>query len=121
MITNLTLIIAALLLTEADGRTNRVVGDGGRAVGPLQEWECTVDEANRILKHKAYTYNDRYDLEKSKEIAAVVLTYWAPRRNCKTAADIGCLHRNPDGHFSKRYRARFIDCYRRVTHAKAAH
>lgn len=48
-----------------------------RAIGCLQIWQCTVDDANRVSKLKGYsyrfTYQDRYNVKKSRLMCRIVL------------------------------------------------
>lgn len=53
------------------------VGDGGRAVGVLQIWTVTVDDANRILGRKAFTYADRLDRDKSESMFWVIVGHYS--------------------------------------------
>lgn len=111
--TNIAAIIAALVLVESNGRN--VTGDGGKAVGVLQTWPVQVREVNRILGTQAYTLEDRRNPEKSKEMAGVFLTYWAPRRNCTRPEEVAGLWRNPCGKRVNWYRKRFLRYYEEIT------
>ena len=59
-----------------------VVGDNGKAVGPLQMWTIMVDEVNRIAG-TSYTYEDRTSWQKSYEMFCLIMRY----RNVQTVAD----------------------------------
>lgn len=113
MITNIVSIIAAIILTESGGNP-AAVGDSGRAIGPAQMWTVQVDEVNRIMKKPVYTYADRKDTEKSKEMMGIFLTYWAPRRKATTPATIANLWRNPSGKQVGWYQKRFTKHYTRI-------
>jgi hypothetical protein len=78
----LTKIITILILIESGGKAG-AIGDDGRAVGVLQIHPVMVDEANRILGRREFTYQDRTDRDRSIQIAAVFLSYQAKayRRN----------------------------------------
>lgn len=65
-------VVDTLQLVESDGRA-LVKGDQGRAVGILQIWKITVDQANKYVGWKKYKYSDRECPKKSREIAFVVL------------------------------------------------
>lgn len=58
------------------------VGDGGKAIGPLQMWTIMVDEVNRIAG-TSYTYEDRASWQKSYEMFCLIMRY----RNVQTVAD----------------------------------
>ena len=51
-----------------------------RAIGPFQLWKCYVDDVNNILKNKGiskrYTYKDRWDYQKSKEMVVIYLKHY---------------------------------------------
>lgn len=74
----------AVWMVESGGRIDPPAGDGGKAVGPLQIWECRVDDVNRICRlggwPGGYTYEDRRDVRRSMEMFV-----------------ISCLHYHPDG------------------------
>lgn len=77
-------VIEALKQIESNGRSNAVSQDGG-AVGILQLRRPMVREVNRILnlKHggstEFYTLADRYDPQKSTDMAFIFYTYWLKR------------------------------------------
>lgn len=54
------------------GGNDSAIGDGGKAVGCIQMWPIMVDEVNRIGKTN-YTYNDRYDRNKCKEMFLIII------------------------------------------------
>ncbi len=67
----------AVWAVESGRRLNPPDGDNDNAVGPLQIWKIRVDDANRIIGHKQWTYDDRRDWMKSAEIFCVTsLHYW---------------------------------------------
>lgn len=49
----------------------------GNAVGIVQIMPATVEDINRILRHKKYTLDDRYNVEKSREMFVTYLTYYS--------------------------------------------
>ena len=67
--------VEAVIWKESRGNEN-CVGDGGKAVGVLQIHPVMVREANRILRMRGeeekYTYDDRYNKEKSIEIFNII-------------------------------------------------
>jgi len=73
------IFIEALIHTESRGDTF-AVGDNGRAVGILQIHPIMVREVNRILEKKgiqrSYTYNDRYNYDKSIEMFLIWHEYY---------------------------------------------
>jgi len=69
-------IIDVLITVESNGKTNAI---NGNAVGVLQIKPVMVKEVNRILRYPAYTLDDRWDKEKSIEMAGVFYTFWLKR------------------------------------------
>ena len=79
----LSIALALLLLVESNDNAS-AKGDyakhhGYKAVGCLQTWKITVDEANRILGEPVFKYSDRQSRQKSLLIARTVLKY-----HCRT-------------------------------------
>ena len=74
------MFIEAVIWKESRG-VEDCIGDSGKAVGVLQIHPIMVREANRIIAMtdksdtEHYTYDDRYDREKSIEIFNVVQGY----------------------------------------------
>ena len=87
LITHYKGLLKALLCQES-GYGRNIVGDGGRALGPLQEHPCIVDDANMILGVKKYTYDDRMDLSKSIEMFLIYQEFYNPTRSIEKAARI---------------------------------
>lgn len=57
------------------GNNAQAVGDGGKAVGVLQIWPVMVEEVNRI-SGKKFTLEDRFNVDKSEEMAKIYLNYY---------------------------------------------
>ncbi len=72
-------LLDAIEQVESGGISDKV-GDSGRAIGAYQIWKIYVDDANRILtlqgKGKRYTYEDRWDKGKSREMTAIVIQHY---------------------------------------------
>lgn len=70
-------IINAIIQIESKGQTNAVSKDG-KCVGVLQIQKVVVDDCNEYLKYylnqsdKKFTYDDRYDKEKSIEMFLLI-------------------------------------------------
>ena len=75
-------LINALVKVESNGNS-AAVGDGGKAVGVLQIHQGVVDDVNRICK-TTYTYADRKDAKKSREMCRKFLTHWGRHYQKKT-------------------------------------
>lgn len=72
-------LLNAMCKVESNCKAN-AVGDNGKASGILQIHKCYVSEVNRIcsLKKngKKFTFEDRYDINKSKEMVKIYLQFW---------------------------------------------
>lgn len=67
-------LLDAIRQVESGGRN--VTGDGGKAHGAYQIHKIYVDDVNRILGRKAYTYADRMDRKKSRQMVTVYLNHY---------------------------------------------
>lgn len=76
-------LLHALKMAES-GCKSDAIGDKGKAVGILQLHKVYVDDANRIVGYKKYSYNDRYDVRKSEEMTRIVLTHYGKHYERKT-------------------------------------
>ena len=76
-------LLHALKMAES-GCKSDAIGDNGKAVGILQLHKVYVDDANRIVGYKKYSYNDRYDVRKSEEMTRIVLTHYGKHYERKT-------------------------------------
>ena len=93
MTNTLALVIAALIAVESGGN-DHATGDGGRAVGCLQIWPITVQEANRLAGATRFTLADRRTRAGSIAIARVILAHhW--RRGHRDPVSLACRWRNP--------------------------
>lgn len=98
-------LIDKIHFVESSGRLNPPDGDGGRAVGPMQLHKCVVDDVNYFYKTN-YKYEDRRDIDKSREIAKLYITMWMEKHREQIAALI--FHYGPsawkqdvDGYWKK--------------------
>ena len=71
----LSLLLNAIEWVESKGDVN-AIGDSGRAVGCMQIHKIYVRDVNRILGYDKYTYADRYDRAKSREMARVYFNHY---------------------------------------------
>lgn len=71
-------LLDALIMQESSGN-NYAIGDNGIGVGCLQIHPCVVDEVNKKTGSN-YSYTDRFDRAKSKEICRAYLQIWATRK-----------------------------------------
>ena len=86
------LFIEAVIWQESRGNEN-AIGDKGAAVGVLQIHPIMVREANRIIamktgKKDTYSYDDRYDREKSIQIFKTVQDFHNKEHSYKRALEI---------------------------------
>ena len=96
------ILVDALIHVESRGDTF-AMGDGGRAVGVLQIHPIMVREVNRILEKKgferSYTYNDRYDYDKSIEMFYIWKDYY--HKNSSYEKIARCWNGGPRGHLMR--------------------
>lgn len=71
-------LINAIMIVESQKQAD-AIGDNGKAIGCAQIHKVCVDDVNRILCKKVYTYEDRKSPEKSKEIMKIYLSYYGAR------------------------------------------
>ena len=87
-------LLDAIRQVESSGGVY-TVGDGGKAVGPYQLWKVYVDDVNRIAGTK-YTYADRMDEKKSREMVKIYLSHYGNRL---TELEMARIHNGgPKGH-----------------------
>lgn len=95
------LFVEAVIWRESRGDAN-AIGDSGKAVGVLQIHPIMVREANRIIamnggQKDMYSYDDRYDRDKSIEMFKVVQDYHNKGHDLRKALDIW-NHNHPDSY-----------------------
>lgn len=90
----------ALHQVESSGRTGRVIGDHGRALGPLQIHREYFNDAAEYDKSLGNNYNRVTDLEFAKRVVSAYLNRYAPKAVAKN--DFKTLARvhngGPNGH-----------------------
>lgn len=79
-------LIMAIAIKES-GSESMAYNKSEDAVGILQIRKTYLDECNR-LAHKKFTYNDRWDADKSIEIFNIIMNHWCPSYNIDTVAMI---------------------------------
>ena len=62
------------------------IGDNGKAVGLFQIHPIMVREVNRITGEKLYSYTDRLDSIKSREMFEIYQAYYNPDKDLQLAA-----------------------------------
>lgn len=79
-------VISCIGVVESNINPN-AIGDNGKAVGALQIHKEYVDDVNRILGYKAYTYDDRKDKTKIYMMSYVYLAHYGRRYKKLTGED----------------------------------
>jgi hypothetical protein len=75
--------------------------DNGEAVGRFQLHKKYVTDVNRIVGYRKYSFNDRKDGNKSREMTRIYLTYWTRHNGLKFNDNFNIvrLHNGgPNGH-----------------------
>lgn len=81
-------LLDAIAIVESNCNDS-AVGDNGNAVGRYQIWKTYVDDVNRIV-HTSYSYADRKDPVKAREMVKIYLRHYGrvyERRTGKPATD----------------------------------
>ena len=97
-------VMKAIIQVESGGNPSV---KSGCYVGILQLSPIAVRECNKILGKRKYTYNDRYNPEKSKEMWWIIQEYHNPEGNIEKAIRLW----NGGPRYSKRKTERY---YRKV-------
>lgn len=77
----------------------RIIGDGGKAVGPLQIHKGMVDLVNKIQSEYHFSYKDRTSFNKSLLMFEIFQDKYNPSRNIEITAKIwngGSRSKYPD-------------------------
>jgi hypothetical protein len=102
-------VIEAIIKIESNGNL-KAVSPSGKHVGPMQIAKIVVDDCNEYLrmlkKDKRYTYEDRWDLQKSKEMFVLIQMRYNKTNDVEKAARIwngGCGYskKATDGYYMK--------------------
>jgi hypothetical protein len=90
----------ALHQVESSGRTGRVIGDNGKALGPLQIHREYFQDAAEVDPSLGKNYNQVTDLEFSKRVVTAYLKRYAPTAvNKKDFETLARIHNGgPRGH-----------------------
>ena len=79
-------VMEAIIKVESEGNPKAV---SGNSVGAMQITPVLVKECNNILSKrkskKRYTLDDRYSVEKSKEMFLLIQSYFNPENNVEKA------------------------------------
>jgi len=81
-------VMDAIIQVESRGNA-KAVDRSGTCVGILQIKKCLVDETNNILRRnkdeRRYTYSDRYNPQKSKEMFIILQNHFNKEQNIEKA------------------------------------
>lgn len=72
-------VIVALIMVESSGKA-LAYNSSTDAVGILQIRRIMVDDVNRIIGSPVYTYDDRWDPDKSRQMCQIALTHYCTER-----------------------------------------
>ena len=92
------------IATVESNNDDKAIGDKGRAIGRFQIWKTYVDEVNRICRlkknGKTFSYEDRKDAVKSREMVRIYLEFWGRQyeRNTGKKATLEVLAKIHNGH-----------------------
>lgn len=75
-------LLDAIEIVESNANSF-AIGDNGKSVGSFQITKAYVDDVNRVYK-KNYSYSDRYDRDKSRDMTRLYLTYYGNFYELKT-------------------------------------
>lgn len=81
-------VINAIIEVESEGNA-KAVDKGGKSCGIMQITPILVKECNRILKlrksDKQYAMDDRFSVQKSKEMFLLYQSFYNPKNNVEQA------------------------------------
>jgi hypothetical protein len=104
-------------LAQIESGDRDVSGDNGEAQGTLQIHKGYVDDVNRIVKENRYTYEDRHDRKRSREMTTIYLTHYSKGKNL-TIEEVARIHNGgPNGYTFKctvNYGQKFIKAYNKL-------
>lgn len=102
-------VINAIIQVESNGNPN-AVSPCGESIGAMQIKKIVVDDCNEYLKilkiNKKYTYDDRWDVEKSKEMFILIQKRYNKTNDIEKAVRIwngGCCYNKEktDNYYNK--------------------
>lgn len=106
-------VIRAIAQVESEGNP-KMVSKCGRYVGYLQISKILVRECNQILGKQVYTYDDRYDKQKSIDMFIVFQEHFNKEGNTEKAirlwnsGDLNCMkHKRPTEGYYRKVMAKF--------------
>jgi hypothetical protein len=101
---------ARILSTIESGGNHHKTGDGGRAEGTYQIWRIRVDECNRIVGLRRWTYADRRNPHESRHMLETYLAWCDQRHPNDGTVKWLSRWRNPKGNAPKWYQRKIRNC-----------
>jgi hypothetical protein len=92
------LLLDAIEQVESGGQAD-AIGDNGKAVGAYQIHKICVDDVNRILGEKIYTYSHRLNKAKSRQMCEIYIDHYGRNKTDLDKARI--WNGGPRGHKKK--------------------
>jgi hypothetical protein len=83
---SLDILIAALIAVESGGR-DTAIGDGGRAIGPLQIHKSVVQDVNRLIG-ASYQWNRMTNRSEAISVCKAYLTHYGKGKSVEAQARI---------------------------------
>jgi len=93
------------------------IGDNGGAVGVYQIQEVYVDDVNRILGKRVFTYSDRRDPAQSKRMVTIYLQHYATERRlgrAVTVTDMARIHNGGPNGWKKKATLAYGEKFERI-------
>lgn len=110
-------VINAIIQVESNGNP-KAINTKTDAVGAMQIRKIVVDDCNEYLKKmkktKRFTYDDRWDVQKSKEMFVLIQMRYNKTNNIEKAARIwngGCCYNKKS---TDRYYQKFLSYYNKL-------
>jgi len=107
-------VIEVIIEIESKGDVN-AISPCGNCVGPMQIKKIVVDDCNEYLKikkiNKTYSYEDRWNLQKSKEMFVLIQQRYNKTKNIEKAVRIwngGCCYNKKN---TEKYFNRFLSIF----------
>ena len=107
-------VINAIIQVESSGNPN-AISPGGKYVGIMQIGTVVVDDCNEYLQlkkiNKRYEYNDRYNVQKSKEMFILIQKRYNKEKDVEKAVRIwngGCNYKKES---TDNYYLKFLKYY----------
>ena len=107
-------VMDAIIEVESNGNPY-AISPSGKYVGAMQIAKIVVDDCNEYLQlkksKKRYTYNDRYDVQKSKEMFILIQERYNKEKNIEKAVRIwngGCNYNKKS---TDKYYLKFLKFY----------